>query len=90
MDRHVVAIPGVTPPGPLSYGVKAGGFLFVSGHTGRAAGGSIPPSMEEQTRLCLDGIKRVVEAAGLTMDHVVKTTVFVTDMAQFGRMNEVY
>ena len=90
MDRQVVAIPGATPPGPISYGVKAAGLLFVSGHTGRAADGTIPPSMEDQTRLCLDGIKRVVEAAGLTMAHVVKTTVFVTDMAQFGKMNDVY
>jgi 2-iminobutanoate/2-iminopropanoate deaminase len=90
MDRQVVAIPGATQSAPFSLGVKAGGLLFVSGHTGRAADGAIPPGIEDQTRLCLEGIRRVVEAAGLTMAHVVKTTVFVTDMAQFGRMNEVY
>ena len=46
--------------------------------------------MEAQTRLVLDKVKALVEAAGSSMDKVVKTTVFVTDRAEFGAMNKVY
>ena len=46
--------------------------------------------IEDQTRRVLDNLKAVLEADGLTMDHVVSTTVFLKDVGEFGKMNEVY
>jgi len=78
--------------GPYSQAVKAGGFVFCSGQialdpeTGALTGGSVA----EQTRRVLENLEAVLIAAGLTFDDVVKTTVFLADMNDFGEMNAVY
>ena len=78
--------------GPYSQAVQAGNMLFVSGQipidpaTGEFAGSDITT----QTNQSLTNVKAILEAAGLTMDAVVKTTVFLSDMNNFGAMNEVY
>jgi 2-iminobutanoate/2-iminopropanoate deaminase len=78
--------------GPYSQAVIAGGLVFASGQiaidpaTGELSTGPI----EEQTRLVLKNLAAVLEAAGSSMDMVVKATVFLQDMNEFGRMNEVY
>ena len=78
--------------GPYSQAVKAGDLLFVSGQlpidpaTGAFAGDDITA----QTRQSLTNVKAILEAAGSSMDKVVKTTVFLSDMNNFGAMNEVY
>ena len=78
--------------GPYSQAIKAGGFVFVSGQipidpgTGQFVEGGIA----EQTRQVLTNVKAVLEAAGSGLDRVVKTTVFLADMKEFGGMNEVY
>lgn len=78
--------------GPYSQGTKNGGFIFTSGQlpldpvTGQFAEGGI----KEQTRQSLTNVRAIIEAAGLTMDHVVKVLVFLKDMNQFTDMNEVY
>ncbi|HBY94977.1 MAG: RidA family protein [Ardenticatenaceae bacterium] len=91
MDRQAVTPTGLTSSAPYSLGIKAGGFLFVSGQVAREAEtGRIPDGIEEQTRVSLENVKRVVEAAGSSMDQVVKVTVFLTDMKDFTKMNQVY
>ena len=91
MDKIVVGLPGVTAPAPFSLGIQANGFLFLSGQTGREGGtGAIPEGVEAQTRVCLDNLKRIIEAGGSSLDRVVKTTVFLTSMSDFAKMNEVY
>jgi 2-iminobutanoate/2-iminopropanoate deaminase len=91
MSRQVVAPPGVTPAAPFSLGIRAGGFLFVSGQTAREGGvGRIPEGIREQTRVCLENVKRIVEEGGTSLDKVVKVNVFLTDMDNFAEMNEVY
>ena len=78
--------------GPYSQGIQAGNLVFVSGQlaiipeTGALCTGSIT----EQTRQVLTNIKAILEAAGLTMDQVIKTTVFLRDMNDFAAMNGVY
>lgn len=78
--------------GPYSQGVRAGGWVFVSGQvpldpqTGELVSGGV----EEQARQALKNLQAVLEAAGLTLGHVVKATVFLTDMDSFQRVNEVY
>ena len=78
--------------GPYSQAIEAGGFVYTSGQipldpeTGVLKGGDI----KEQTRQSLLNVKAILEEAGLTMDSVVKTTVFLADMGDFADMNAVY
>lgn len=78
--------------GPYSQAIQVGEFLYTSGQipldpkTGAMVEGGVP----EQTTRVLDNLKAVLEAAGYAMADVVKTAVFITDMANFGAMNEVY
>ena len=78
--------------GPYSQAIKAGGFVFVSGQipidprTGQFVAGGIA----EQTEQVLKNLSTVLEAAGSSLDRVVKTTVFLADMKEFTGMNEVY
>jgi 2-iminobutanoate/2-iminopropanoate deaminase len=78
--------------GPYSQAIKAGGFVFASGQipidpkTGEFVAGGIA----EQTERVLKNLAAVLEAAGSSLDRVVKTTVFLADMKEFGAMNEVY
>ncbi|MBJ3774510.1 RidA family protein [Acuticoccus mangrovi] len=75
---------------PLSLATIANGFVFVSGQVPVAEDGTIPEGIEAQTMLVLDKLKTLVEAAGSSMDNVVKTTVFLTDIEDFAGMNAVY
>ncbi len=78
--------------GPYSQAIKANGFLFVSGQlpvvpaTGQFAEGGV----SGQTRQSLENVKAILVAAGCTLDDVVKTTVFIKDMNDFGAVNAAY
>lgn len=78
------------PVGPYTPGIAAGDYLYVSGQGARRADGTIPSAFEDHVRQALDNVKVIVEAAGLTMDHVVYTHVYLTDMEKFADMNRVY
>ena len=77
--------------GPYSQARLMGDLLITSGQLPLdPATGVFPEGIEAQTRQSLTNVKAIVEAAGLTMDDVVKTTVFLSDMNNFGAMNGVY
>ena len=78
--------------GPYSQAIEANGFIFASGQLPiDPATGCFPEGgIKEQTRQSLTNAKNILEAAGTDLAHVVKTTVFLSDMANFGDMNEVY
>ena len=78
--------------GPYSQGIQAGNTIYVSGQIpiDPATGSLVEGDITAQTRQSLTNVKAVVEAAGLTMDHVAKTTVFLQNMADFAAMNAVY
>ncbi|MCE5269972.1 Rid family detoxifying hydrolase [bacterium] len=78
--------------GPYSLWVKAGDFIYVSGQgpLDVETGQVVLQDIQTQTRLCLQNIEAILQDAGAGLADVVKTTVFLTDMADFGRMNEVY
>ena len=79
------------PLGPYSEAVKVGDFVFVSGQKGLDLSGSIVPGgIEAETRQTLENIKAILEAAGSSLSEVVMTTVFITDMSEFAKMNGVY
>ncbi|MCM1318146.1 MAG: RidA family protein [Bacteroides sp.] len=83
------AAPGAI--GPYSQAIDTGSFVYASGQIPiNPATGEIPEGITEQTRQSLENVKAILAEAGLTMDNVVKTTVFLSDMANFAPMNEVY
>jgi len=78
--------------GPYSQGTKANGFVFCSGQipANPATGELVTGSITEQTKQSLSNVKGVIEAAGSSMDKVVKVTVFLKDMNDFAEMNSEY
>jgi 2-iminobutanoate/2-iminopropanoate deaminase len=80
------------PIGPYSAGVRAGPFIYTAGQIGidPATGELVPGGIEAETHQVLTNVKNILEAAGASMDRVVKTTVFLGDMLDFARMNAVY
>jgi 2-iminobutanoate/2-iminopropanoate deaminase len=77
--------------GPYSQAIDCGTFIVTSGQLGiDPATGEMPADIAGQTRQSLTNVKALVEAAGLTMDNVVKTTVFLQNMSDFAAMNAVY
>ena len=77
--------------GPYSQAVEAGGFVYASGQIPiDPATGNIPEGIEAQAKQALTNVKNLIEAAGLTLDNVVKTSVFIKNMADFAKVNEIY
>lgn len=80
--------------GPYSQAVKAGGFLFVSGQVALVPRDTSKklnnPDIKTETRQVLNNLKGVVEAAGTSLESAVKMTVFMSDMNNYGAINEVY
>ena len=78
--------------GPYSAGVKIGDFVYTAGQLGidPDAGSFVDGGIEAETRQALQNLKEVLEAAGSSLENVVKTTVFLRDMNEFAAMNSVY
>jgi 2-iminobutanoate/2-iminopropanoate deaminase len=80
------------PIGPYSQAIRAAGLLFLSGQVALdpATGQMVGADIKTQTRQVLANLAAVLEAAGSSMDRVLKTTVFLRDLNDFGAMNEEY
>ncbi len=90
MTKEVIKIPNA-PERPYSPAIRAGDYIFVSGQVGvRDNQGNEIEGIEGQTKQCLDNASLILEMAGSSLTDVVKVTVFLTDVASFARMNEVY
>ena len=77
--------------GPYSQAIEAGGFIFASGQIPvDPATGNIPDGIEAQAKQALTNVKNLMEVSGLSMDNIVKTSVFIKDMNDFAKVNEVY
>src|SRR5690242_17555543 len=78
--------------GPYSQAVRSGGFVFCSGQIplDPTSGEIVSGDITAQTRRVMDNIAALLGAEGLTFDHVVKTTVFLTNLAEFQTVNEIY
>jgi reactive intermediate/imine deaminase len=73
-----------------SPGIDAGDYVYISGQGPHRPDGSSPATFDAQVRQALDNVKAVVESAGLTMEHVVYTQVYLKDISQYGEMNRVF
>lgn len=78
--------------GPYSQAIEANGIIFVSGQLpiDPATGAFAPGDVQAQAKQSLTNIRHILESVGLTMDNVVKTSVFLADIKDFAAMNEVY
>jgi 2-iminobutanoate/2-iminopropanoate deaminase len=78
--------------GPYSQAIAANGFVYTAGQVALdpATGELVPGGITEQTTRVLENLRAILAASGTSLSQVVKTTVFLVDMADFGAMNEVY
>jgi 2-iminobutanoate/2-iminopropanoate deaminase len=92
MPKQQIAPPGAKTLGPYSPGIAVGDLVFVSGQIGldAATGKLVEGGVAAQAKQSLENMKAVLAAAGLTFAHVVKTTIFLTDMADFAAVNDAY
>lgn len=91
MKKQVVSIPGETPAKHLSRIVRFGNIAFVSGTTGRdPKTKQLPEDVAGQARQTLENIKTALQAAGASMEDVLKMTVYMTDLADKKAFDEVY
>lgn len=90
--KKVIATSGAPKAvGPYSQAIEANGTLYVSGQIPvNPADGTVPESIEEQSRQALRNVGAILSAAGMTYSDVVKTTVLLADIADFAAMNAVY
>ena len=93
MQKEVITTEkAALPVGPYSQAIKTGDLIFVAGEKGidPGTGAIVSDGIAAETRQTLDNIQAILEAAGATMDHVVRTVVYMTDISEFAEMNAVY
>ena len=91
MKEIVVSSMAPEPIGPYSQGVASGGFIFLSGQVGRKHDATeLEKGVAAQTEQAILNLKAVLAEKNLTLDNVVKSTVFLADMNDFAEMNAVY
>jgi 2-iminobutanoate/2-iminopropanoate deaminase len=106
LDRHTVTAPGAPPViGPYSHAVRFGSLLFCSGQIPLAcpppvtgdpregdpsSGELVGTTAAEQARQCLENLTAVCEAAGASLEHALRLTVYMTDLSMFAEVNDVY
>ena len=90
--QHVESTRGPAALGPYSAAVWAGDLLYLSGQTpvDPRTGNLVEGDVEAQTHRAFDNLEAVLQDAGLSMDHVIKCNVYLTDMANFASMNAAY
>src|SRR5688572_26746271 len=91
MRETVTAEKGPKPAGPYSHAVVSSGFVFISGQgPADPETGVMPDAFAEQVRQTLRNVQTILEAAGSSLEHVVKVNAYVTDLTRFAEFNEVY
>jgi 2-iminobutanoate/2-iminopropanoate deaminase len=92
MAKQAITTPKSKAIGPYSLAIQSGDYLFISGQIplDAATGKLVEGDVSAQATQSLENLKSILDAAGLTFDHVVKTTIFLTAMNDFAAVNEVY
>lgn len=93
MSKHIVnTTQAPAPIGPYNQAVKANGFLFISGQVALLpeSGELELSSLEAETQQVMKNLKAILDEAKLTFEHVAKTTIFLSDMGLFAKVNEIY
>lgn len=93
MSKTIINTPSAPAPiGPYNQAILTGNMLFISGQIclNPATGELKNKDFQEETHQVMHNLKNILQEAGMDFSHVVKTTIFITDMHQFGSVNEVY
>jgi 2-iminobutanoate/2-iminopropanoate deaminase len=92
MKKIIVTKNAPEPIGPYSQAVQTGNLIFVSGQVAKdpATGNMVVDTIQNETRQVMQNVKNILETAGSNLDKVAKTTIFLTNMDDFAKMNEVY
>lgn len=91
MRKTVMAEKGPAPAGPYSHAVIADGFVFISGQGPvNPETGAMPDAFRDQVRQTFENVRTILDAAGASLDDVVKVNAYVTDLMRFAEFNEVY
>ena len=91
MPEKIFTEKAPTAIGPYSQGITSGQLVFTSGQIPvDPKTGKVPPLVQQQTEQAIENLAAVLEAAGCGLENIVKTTVFIRDMSDFGVINEVY
>lgn len=92
MPKRAIETPKAKAVGPYSMAIEAGDYVYLSGQTPMdpATGKLVQADIGAETKQCLENLKNVLDAAGLTFANVVKANVFLTNMGDFAAMNAVY
>lgn len=92
MKKIIYTSKAPSPIGPYSQAVQSNNSVYVSGQIAIEAstGQLITDNIKKETRQVLANIKAILDAAGLTMDHIIKSTIYIRDMNDFAEINEVY
>jgi 2-iminobutanoate/2-iminopropanoate deaminase len=101
VDKERIVAPNVPEPSrffpdgssiraPVSNAIRFGNFIFTTAKPGRDSTGKLVEGIENQTRQALENISALLKMGGTDLEHVVKTTVYVTDLKYFEPMNKVY
>lgn len=93
MGKQIVNTENAPAPiGPYNQSVKAGGFLFISGQIplDPLSGDLVKGDIKTEAHQCMKNLEAILSEAKLTFEHVVKTTIFLSDMSLFAEVNEVY
>ena len=93
MEKEVINAKSVPATfGPFSQAVKVPGYVFTSGQLGidASSGNIVDGGIEQETRKAIENLKAILEASGSSLDQMLKTTVFITNMNDFAEMNQVY
>jgi len=93
MEKKIIETTEAPAPiGPYNQAVKANGFLFVSGQIALnpSTGELEMADIETETKQVMANLSAILETAGIDFNHVVKTTIFLSDMGHFGAVNEIY
>ena len=92
MGKRAITADPLKAVGPYSLAIEADGTVYISGqiHLDPSTGKLVEGDIATQTRQCLENLKSILASAGLGFDNVVKTTVFLVDMADFPAMNGMY
>lgn len=93
MEKQIITTPHAPAPiGPYSQAVKTGSLLFVSGQIpfDQASGQLVTSGIQDEARQVMENLRFILEQAGAGFGHVVKSTIFLTDMNDFSAVNEIY
>ena len=92
MEKKIIATPNAPGAiGPYSQAIEIDNLVYTSGQLGiDPATGNFAEGVQGQTAQALENVKAILETKGLTLDDIIKTTVFIKDMNDFGKINEVY